>query len=137
MRISPEHNIQDVLETDPAETLATYAALVDGLAPLGLAYLSVLHKDPTGDLIQGLRARFGGPLLINTGFGTVTTRAEAIAILADDVADAVVVGRAVIANPDLVHRWRDDLPLNALDAQTLYGSTAAGYTDYPALATAE
>ncbi|MEC5148691.1 alkene reductase [Cryobacterium sp. GrIS_2_6] len=136
IRISPEHNIQDVLETDAAETLATYTALVDGLAPLGLAYLSVLHKDPTGDLIQGLRAPFGGPLLINTGFGTVTTRAEAIAILADDVADAVVVGRAVIANPDLVHRWRDDLPLNALDPQTLYGSTAAGYTDYPALATA-
>ncbi|MEB0004096.1 alkene reductase, partial [Cryobacterium sp. RTC2.1] len=89
-----------------------------------------------GDLIQGLRTRFGGPLLINTGFGTVTTRAEAMAILADDVADAVVVGRAVIANPDLVHRWRDDLPLNALDPQTLYGSTAAGYTDYPALAAA-
>ena len=35
---------------------ATYEALVDGLAPLGLAYLSVLHADPAGELVQDLRA---------------------------------------------------------------------------------
>jgi len=34
-----------VLETDRDDVLATYAALVDGTAPLKPAYLSILHKD--------------------------------------------------------------------------------------------
>jgi N-ethylmaleimide reductase len=133
VRISPEHNIQDVLETDAADVRATYGALVDALAPLGLAYLSILHKDPAGELVQDLRVRFGGPILVNTGFGSVTTREDALAVIADGVADAVVVGRAVIANPDLVRRWLEDLPLNAPDPQTFYSPGAVGYTDYPAL----
>ncbi len=45
IRISPEHNIQDALETDADDVRATYRALIERIAPLGLAYLSVLHKD--------------------------------------------------------------------------------------------
>ena len=56
IRISPEHNIQGALELDAADVRATYGILVDALAPLKLAYLSVLHKDPTSDLVQDLRA---------------------------------------------------------------------------------
>ncbi|PXA70681.1 alkene reductase [Cryobacterium arcticum] len=134
IRISPEHNIQDALETDAADVLATYGALVDGLAPLGLAYLSVLHREPAGELVPALRARFGGPLLVNTGFGEVTTRDEATALIADGHGDGVVVGRAVIANPDLVRRWLENLPLNEPNPLTFYASDAVGYTDYPAYA---
>ncbi|TFB92810.1 MULTISPECIES: alkene reductase [Cryobacterium] len=133
IRVSPEHNIQDALEPDAADVAATYGALADALAPLGLAYLSILHKDPAGELVQGLRARFGGPVMVNSGFGGITTRSEAMSIIADDVADAVVVGRAAIANPDLVRRWLNDLPQNAPDPLTFYGAGAEGYTDYPAL----
>jgi N-ethylmaleimide reductase len=134
IRISPEHNIQDALETDAADLLATYGALVDGLAPLGLAYLSVLHKEPAGELVQTLRSRFGGPVLLNTGFGTVTTRDEALALIEDGLGDGVVVGRAVIANPDLVRRWLENLPLNEPNPLTFYAPDAEGYTDYPAYA---
>ncbi|WP_380162292.1 alkene reductase [Kineococcus sp. R86509] len=134
IRISPAHNIQDALETDPADVEATYAALVEGLAPLGLAYLSVLHADPTGDLVQGLRKRFEGPLMLNTGFAAVTTREEATGLVADGVADVVAVGRAVMANPDLLARWQGGHPENELDPTTSYGSGAEGYTDYPFLA---
>ena len=134
IRISPEHNIQDVLETDRADVLATYTALVDGIAPLKPAYLSILHKDPADDLVQELRRRFGGPVLLNTGFGTMTSREDAIALLDEDLADAVVVGRPAIANPDLARRWQEDLPLNAPDYATFYTDGAAGYTDYPELA---
>jgi N-ethylmaleimide reductase len=133
IRISPAHNIQDVLETDPAETRATYLHLVDGLAPLGLAYLSVLHDDPAGALVQELRERFGGGLIINTGFGSHTTRDEAAALVERAHADAVAVGRAVIANPDLVERWRQDAPENAPRSDRFYTDGAEGYTDYPAL----
>ncbi|SEE41813.1 2,4-dienoyl-CoA reductase [Arthrobacter alpinus] len=129
LRVSPEHNVQGALETDPAETEATYTALVDGIAPLGLAGLSILHKDPSGHLVQTLRTRFGGPVLLNTGFETVTTLADARATA--DWADAVVVGRPALANPDLVRRWAENLPLNEPDHSTFYTEGAAGYTDYP------
>jgi 2,4-dienoyl-CoA reductase-like NADH-dependent reductase (Old Yellow Enzyme family) len=132
IRISPEHNIQDALELDAADVRETYGHLVDALAPLNLAYLSVLHKEPTSELVQDLRARFDGTFLLNTGFGVVTTREEAVAIVADGHADAVVVGRPAIANPDLVRRWSEGLPVNEPDAATFYSDGAKGYTDYPA-----
>jgi 2,4-dienoyl-CoA reductase-like NADH-dependent reductase (Old Yellow Enzyme family) len=134
LRISPEHNIQDALETDRDDVLATYGTLVDALAPLGLAYLSVLHQEPAGELVQELRRRFGGPLIANSGFGTVTTRAEAVQLIEAAHAEAVAVGRLVLANPDLVERWSGEHPENEPDAATFYASGAEGYTDYPTLA---
>lgn len=133
IRLSPEHNIQGIDETDAAQTRATYDALVDAIAPLGLAYLSVLHRDPAGSLVQDLRARFGGVVIANSGFGSVTTRDEAVALVADGLADAVAVGRAAIANPDLVERWRDGHPENTPNPATFYSPGAEGYTDYPTL----
>jgi N-ethylmaleimide reductase len=134
LRISPEHNIQDALETDRADVLATYGTLLDELRPLGLAYLSVLHAEPTGVLVQELRRRFDGPLVANSGFGMVTTRDEAVRLIEASHADAVAVGRAAIANPDLVERWRGEHPENAPDPATFYATGAQGYTDYPFLA---
>ena len=132
IRISPEHNVQGAVESEAADVRATYDILVDALAPLKLAYLSVLHKEPTGELVQDLRSRFGGTFLLNTGFGVIATREEATALVADGLADAVVVGRPAIANPDLVRRWREGLPVNEPDPSTFYGEGAKGYTDYPA-----
>lgn len=134
IRISPEHNVQGISETDAADIRATYEVLVDSIAPLNLAYLSILHHEPAGELVQDLRARFNGTFLVNTGFGVVTTRAEALALIVDGHADAVVVGRPAIANPDLAHRWKESLPLNEPDPSTFYGEGAKGYTDYPAYA---
>ncbi|MFZ2855630.1 MAG: hypothetical protein WAZ34_16155 [Rhodocyclaceae bacterium] len=54
---------------------------------------------------------------------------------AEKRADLIAFGKAFIANPDLVERLRRDAPLNALDAATLYGGDAPGYTDYPCLDT--
>jgi N-ethylmaleimide reductase len=133
VRISPERNIQDVLEEDADETRLTYEALIDAIAPLGLAYLSVLHPEPGSVLVQDLRRRFGGAVILNNGFTTPTTRDEARSLVNDGLADAVVVGRALLANPDLVHRWRHEEALNEPDASTFYGPGAKGYTDYPTL----
>jgi len=132
IRISPEHNVQGVTELDAADVRETYRLLVDAIAPLNLAYLSILHKDPTGELVQDLRSRFNGAFLVNTGFGVITTRDEAISLVADGHADAVVVGRPAIANPDLARRWREGLPVNEPNASTFYADGAEGYTDYPA-----
>ncbi|GHG48765.1 alkene reductase [Flavimobilis marinus] len=133
LRISPAHNIQDALETDDADVAATYGALVDQIAPLGLAYLSVLHREPAGPLVADLRARFGGAVIVNSGFGVVTTKDEAAALLAAGHGDAVAVGRPVLANPDLVRRWREDHPLNPVDQATVYAPGPEGYIDYPTI----
>ncbi|MEV6348175.1 alkene reductase [Actinoplanes sp. NPDC051851] len=133
IRISPEHNIQGALETDADDVLATYLALADGLAPLGLAFVDVLHADPAGALIQKIRGAVAAPVIVNTGFGVVTTREEAIRLVEEDHAEAVAVGRAAIANPDLAERWAHGHGENDIDSSTFYAGGARGYTDYPAL----
>jgi N-ethylmaleimide reductase len=132
IRISPAHNIQGATETDEADTDATYSTLIAGNAPLGLAYLSVL-ADPSLDLVQRLRKDFGGVFVANDGFGEITTRERAQAVLDADLADAVAVGRLFLANPDLPARWRSGAELNEPNPDTFYGGGAEGYTDYPAL----
>ncbi len=134
IRISPMHHVQGMHEVDEADVRATYGHLLDALRPLGLAYASVLHSDPAGELVQELRRRFDGPWIANSGFGTVTTREEAVALIDAAHADAVAVGRPVIANPDLVERWAGQHPENEPDAATFYAAGAEGYTDYPVLA---
>jgi 2,4-dienoyl-CoA reductase-like NADH-dependent reductase (Old Yellow Enzyme family) len=132
IRISPAHNIQGATEEDPADVEATYTELVGALAPLGLAYLSIL-ADPSAELTQRLRKDFGGVVIANDGFAAVTTRERAQAVLDDDLADAVAVGRLFLANPDLPERWRTGAALNEPNPDTFYGGGAEGYTDYPAL----
>ena len=134
IRLSPQHNIQGVLEPDDADARATYAALAAGLAPLGLAFVDILHAHPQGDLVQRIRRGVGAPAILNSGFSSPTTREEAEALVAEGWAEAVAVGRPVIANPDLVHRWQQRADLNEPRPELFYGSTAEGYTDYPALA---
>ncbi|MFC0003823.1 alkene reductase [Micromonospora siamensis] len=132
IRISPSHNIQGVLEEDAADVAATYGALLDAIAPLGLAYLHAL-ADPASDLITDLRRRFGGPFIANDGFGSVTTRADAERILDGGLGDLVAVGRNFLANPDLPRRWEIGAPLNEPDPSTFYTPGPRGYIDYPTL----
>lgn len=60
-------------------------------------------------------------------------RNNAEAKVASGDADAVVMGRWFIANPDLPKRLSEGLPLNAYDRTTFYGADppTKGYTDYP------
>jgi len=130
IRISPSHNIQGVLEEDPTDTAETYEALVQGIEPLGLAYLSIL-ADPRTDLVRDLRKRFAGPLVLNTGFSEITSLQAVDELLEEDLADVVAVGRPFLANPDLPRRWREGKPLNDPRPAMFYGGGAEGYTDYP------
>jgi 2,4-dienoyl-CoA reductase-like NADH-dependent reductase (Old Yellow Enzyme family) len=79
-----------------------------------------------------LKAEFGGVYIANEGF----TKESAQAALDAGDADAVAWGKAFIANPDLVERFRQNAPLNEVDFTTLYTQGHRGYTDYPALQSA-
>jgi hypothetical protein len=48
-------------------------------------------------------------------------------------ADAISFGRPFIADPDLPHRFANDLSLASDDIATWYTGGATGYADYPAV----
>jgi N-ethylmaleimide reductase len=113
-----------------------YLALVNELSALGLMYVHVLDHSAIGAppvpaaLKTALRAAFSGPFILAGGFD----KASAEQALANGQADLIAMGRAFLANPDLVERLRGGQPLNAPDPDTFYTPGAQGYTDYPALA---
>jgi N-ethylmaleimide reductase len=98
-----------------------------------IAYLELRHMDPALEAERRIadvaRRHFPGALLRNGGF----TPATAQAALDEGSADAIVFGRAFIANPDLVERLRVGAALNEPDPKTYYCPGATGYTDYPTL----
>lgn len=133
IRLSPQNNIQGIEEVDAADVLATYDGLLDATADLGLAYVSFMHANPAGDLMTELisRARANGRtrVILNHGFGQLPDRDAAERLIQQ--ADAAVVGRLAISNPDLVRRWQEGLPVTAPDESTFYTGGEKGYTDYP------
>jgi len=79
---------------------------------------------------EALHRAFPGAWMLNNGY----SRELAIENVTAGKADLIAFGRAFISTPDLVRRLKDNLPLNELQADKLYGGGAEGYTDYPALA---
>ncbi|WP_045736713.1 alkene reductase [Xanthomonas sp. MUS 060] len=132
VRLSPVTPANDAHDSDPQPL---FERAVERLDPLGLAFLHVIEGSTGGprDNIAfdyaALRAKFHGPWLVNNGYD----KAMAEETIASGRADAVAFGRPFIANPDLVERLRRNAPLNTLNADTLYGGGAKGYTDYPTL----
>jgi len=127
LRISPGNPFNDIREDDVHDL---YAALLAGLAPLGLAYLHVVHGGDE-NLVRALRGDWPGTLLLNRGGADIDTR---VADLDSGLADVITVGALSLANPDLVARVRAGAPLNTADPATFYGGDEHGYTDYPVLA---
>jgi len=125
IRICPGNPFNDLHDDDPHET---FRVLLERIRPMGLAYLHVI-RSPRKDLDAFALGRdhFGGPLIVNDGFDA----ASAESVLAAGAAEAVSFGRSFIANPDLVRRLREGLPLATFDVATLYTPGAKGYTDYP------
>ncbi len=136
VRISPGHQFNGIVEDDTEDVAATYAAVVNGIAPLKLAYLSILAANGT-DIAADLGDRFGGPVLLNDGFGDVTSLEAVNRVLDAGLAEAVVVGRPFLATPDLPARWEAGHDLNEPNPDTFYGGGAEGYTDYPTLSELE
>ena len=76
-----------------------------------------------------LKQQFGGVYISNEGF----TRESAEAAIERGDVDAVSFGKAWIANPDLVARFREGAALNTPVPETFYAHGPEGYVDYPTL----
>ncbi|WP_045760967.1 alkene reductase [Xanthomonas albilineans] len=132
VRLSPVTPANDARDSNPQPL---FERALERLDPLGLAFVHVIEgatggpRDNIAFDYAALRAKFHGPWLVNNGYD----KAMAEETISSGRADAVAFGRPFIANPDLVERLRRNAPLNALNADTLYGGGTKGYTDYPTL----
>lgn len=133
LRLSPGNPLNGMGEQPGDDLVETYRTVVDGVAGLGLAYLSVLAAalEPLQPLLTDLRARFGGSFVLNAPSEAPTSLTVVEDLLDQGLADAVAVGRSYLANPDLAERWRTGATLNDADPHTFYAGGAEGYTDYP------
>lgn len=138
VRLSPVTQANDAFDPDP-QPLFDY--LVRELAARDLAYLHLIEGDTGGARVladrpfdyAGLRRAYRaaggkGAWMLNNGLDA----SSAVQALRDG-ADLVSMGRAFIANPDLVTRLRKGKPLAESDRRTWYGGAERGYTDYPTL----
>jgi N-ethylmaleimide reductase len=116
-----------------------YTHVMHALAKKNLAYLHLIEphvregsapvpEEARSPLVT-FRPFYPGVIVTAGGY----TRATAMAVVENGLADAVAFGRIFIANPDLPRRLRENQPLNQYDRGTFYGGSDRGYTDYPAL----
>jgi N-ethylmaleimide reductase len=136
IRISPVTPANDISDSNP-QPLFDY--IVDHLNALKLVYIHVVEGATGGprDIApfdyQSLRNRFKGAYIANNGYDFELANK----VLSANEADLIAFGKLFIANPDLVERFKRSAPLNAPDKATFYGGGAKGYTDYPALESAD
>jgi N-ethylmaleimide reductase len=135
MRISPRSTIFDM--PDYKDSDETFLYLAQELGNRGIAYLHLHDIGPlmTGgdpiipeELLRNLKTAFGGPFMLAGGM----TKNRAEDIIERGIIDLAAIGQLYIANPDLVERFRHDIPLATPDRDTYYGGDSRGYTDYPA-----
>ena len=134
VRISPYVAFNDMVDSNVPALVAHVAT---GLQQRGNAFFEMRHVKNDApaerEIARSARQNFRGTLILNGGY-TKESGDEAIRA---GRADAIAYGVPFIANPDLPARFAQNVPLNAGDPATFYGTTAKGYTDYPALAEAK
>lgn len=134
VRLAPENSFNSMSDSNPQAHFEYYAG---ELSRRGICYLHVLQGDmmtKTGRLdYRALRSKFAGVYIANNGYDLERARSA----IEGGAADLVAFGVPFLANPDLVRRYRESLPLNPADPSTFYGGDEKGYTDYPAFADAQ
>jgi N-ethylmaleimide reductase len=141
IRLSPWNVFNDMAhfpEIDEA-----YAYLAEELEKIGIVYVHLVDHSRLAGLaaaaatVKTIRSAFTNTYISS---GNYTTLADIEDALTSGKADLVAMSRPFIANPDLVERLRNHIPLAEGNPATFYGpgpkGFADGYTDYPAAAAA-
>ncbi len=136
IRLNPSSHDYHAMTIDK-DTIPTFDYLIDKLNDYNLAYLhlsepftdvtNVPNSEP--NISKRYRKIYKGTLMVNKGFTAETGNK----IIEDGIAELVAFGVPFIANPDLVNRMKNDLPLAKADKSTYYTTGLEGYTDYPKL----
>ena len=114
---------------------ADYTYLAHQLNARGLLYIHLVDHSSMGapPVPESIRTMLRGlshcALILSGGYDLERAESD----LAAGKCDLVAVGRPILANPDLVQRWKTGAALNGPDPNTFYTPGPKGYTDYPAL----
>jgi len=122
VRVCPGNPFNDLQDEDASET---FAALFRALTPMGLAYLHVIRMKAGVDNVK-LASKFHGDVILNDSYNLERGNRA----LNNKEADAISFGRAYIANPTLVEKFKNNIELSLPDFKTLYTPGPKGYTDY-------
>ena len=112
-------------DSDP---VALFTYLASELGKRKIAFICSREYQGEDYIGDKIKAAFGGAYIANEKF----TKESAEALIQAGGADAVAFGSKYIANPDLLGRFTQNLPLADVHWETVYGTSAVGYTDYPA-----
>jgi N-ethylmaleimide reductase len=133
IRLSPGGAFNEVVPFDGMEE--AYKYLAGELQKIGLIYIHVVDHSAMGapevprSLKESIRDEFGGTIIISGGYDYAKANQD----LNDGLGHLVAFGRPILANPDLVERFRVGAELNPPDFDTFYTPGEKGYTDYPTL----
>lgn len=131
VRVSPYGAANEM--TPYPEIDATYEYIAQKLNDLDIAYIHIVDHSAMGaphvpeSVKKKIRQNFSNTLILVGNYNA--ERAEE-ALLAKE-ADLVAFGKPFIANPDLVERLKNKLPLNQPKFDLFYTAGAEGYIDYP------
>ncbi|GLR71968.1 alkene reductase [Agaribacter marinus] len=127
IRLTPENTFNSMFDSHPQKHFEYF---VEQLNAKNIAYLHVLEGDMlTQEKLvdyHKLRVMFNGTYIANNGYSLNSANTS----LREKHADLIAFGTPFIANPDLVHRFKHDIPLNEADHATFYGGGEKGYIDY-------
>ena len=128
IRLTPENSFNSMSDSNP-QTHFNY--FITQLNTRNLAYLHILEGDMTNAArnvdYRALRDAYTGLYMANNGYN----KERAQTAINNGDSDLVAFGIPFLANPDLVYRYENNLPLNEADQVTFYGGDETGYTDYP------
>lgn len=130
IRLSPANPLHDIVEDGLEET---YAALLAGLAELGLAYIHILESAGHRGLTQTLRASWPGTFILNPATHPSPTGLNELGLIEDGTTELLSYGALFLANPDLPKRLGAGGPFNSPERSGFFGGDHRGYTDYPTL----
>lgn len=113
---------------------ATYNYLSQQLNNLDIAYIHLVDHSAMGapvvplEIKKCIRNNFKSTIILSGGYDKEKAEAD----IQSGLGDLIAFGRPFINNPDLVERFRNNLPLSQdLKMDLFYTADEKGYTDYP------
>lgn len=119
------------------DTIPTFDYIIESLdKEYDLAYIHL--SEPFTDvsdldfavtnIAEHYRPKYQGTLMINSGFD----QEKGNKVIDDNNADLVSFAKLYVSNPDLVGRFRGNIPVSDWNKDTFYTTGKEGYTDYEA-----
>jgi len=124
LHLAPKGDSHDCGDSDLA---STFGYVARAMKTRGIAFLFTRENQDEPRYFPKLKEQFGGIVITNQQLDQATAEE----VIHQGEADAASWGQLFIANPDLVRRFAEGLPLNAPQPETFYVSGPEGYTDYP------